>query len=527
MALFRTNFDFKTDGLPAERDPFRHLSRVVKPGTAVCREPTMNDGGTTMMVLPMPDFQDPDYKTKGVVRPDRFSEQAGDFSSWIFKADGIRRFGKTPVTLLFDDPEPSSGFNKYVDNPAWAIYDTMMNVVKAGQRIDTPFGSSDSDQWTVLLKGLDVPGQKAKYADITRPGELYLCYGLIWRHGKDDYFSLGAPFGAAKDDLPVVFVQTLNMFQSFFERVEERDKQTGKVLNPTFTGQKFFHFYDRKGFCPAEQKAASALAMQNASAGFGVRQRSAPGAGGFAPAAQKQLGGYGVYMSDTASGMPPPQDNPIDRRIAVNVAVNKLRPWEEVLRGYTPDETAREIANHSGIPLSVLYHCWKHKPHWFTDEMTHRLRNPVSTSAPAGGGWGQQVDHVTQPGTFGGEWSQPPQGHDAAPAPASHPFGSLPWDGHAQDAAPQTAPARGFAAPPEFTPGVTANPAAMGGQHAAPQVTERDAALAGPAAAPTALGVAVDPVAAADSQAKFREFMANQQRGQQGGGVARSQAARR
>lgn len=506
MPLFRPNFNFKNDGLPAERDPFRHLSRIVKPGMAQCREAGMKDGGTTVVMLPAPDFQAPDYKTRFSVLPDRYSEEPGDYSSWVFKADGIRRFGKNPISLLFDDPDPSTGFDRYVDNPAYAIYNTLHDVIRGGITVDTPFGSSASDNWLAILKGESKPGQKAKYPDVTRPGELYMTYAAVWSHGKDNYAAMGAPVGASPDDLPVVFVQSLNTFQGFYAEIEKRN-QDQSLMVPDITGAKFVHFYDKQGSCPAMQAALQAQASQMTS--FGSRQRGGTAATGFQPgqAGGRDLAGYGVYLSDTPSGRPVPSDNPINREIFVRLAVSKVKPWEDVLRGFTPDETAREIATHAGLPMSILYHCWKHKPEWYSEEMRTALRNPSSIvvntpAAAAAGAWAQA-------------YGQPTQGQDhgqGQAGPETYPLGSLPWDGGHTQAQPPAAPANAqpsrqfgtssFNPPPAFDPGQTQPPAA--------QVD------------PQSVAVNQDDVARHTQM--FRQRMANRQ--QPGGSVDRSNAGR-
>lgn len=418
MPIFGKKFNFRDDAIPAERNRFQHLHRIVQPGTAIVRAPEMNGPGTSVVFLPYPNFENKNYKKDNDVLEDRNSTDPRDYSPWIFYADGVQRFGKSPVTLLFDNPD-DAGFVSSEHHPVHMIYDVLYKTVKNKNVVTTPFGTSDSDRWDILLNG---DGQRV-YPAVKRPGRQFTCYALIYVSNADNFVADGGqPLGAASNDKPVVFLMTQATVEEMLDKLDAQNAKE-ELLYPDVTGCKFVHFFDKKiGSCPAMQGAAAA---QRSTSGFGGTRR--------APAAQigggkKNEGfGYGVYVSDTLSGRPGgPSEPTLNRRDAAELACAKLLPWEKVLRGHTPEECARIVADECSLPDSLLYFAWKSQPDFYSDQLKLKLKNPKSVNfvpppqpaaqqdtAPDGAEASEDTDtQTTQPG--GHTFSPPPHVDDAA-----------------------------------------------------------------------------------------------------------------
>lgn len=468
MPLFsKSATTFRAGVKDLDGDRFKHIEKMIVQGKAVGRAPEM--AGTTVVFMPYPNFDNPKYKEEVDVLPDRLSDDPMDYSRWMFYADGVSRFGKNPVTILFDDPD-DSGFVPSEHNPVHMIYEAVDRALHAGQVIDTPFGTSESDNWRVLLKG---DQDKKIFPVISRPDQLVMAYALIYSSGKKSYFMEGAPFGSADTDLPVVFVMSrYAVTKSLVPRLEAGGTD-GRPLIENVTGTKFIHFYDRqKSNCQAMNNAAAAQATV---LGAGRRQ-SVPLAGG--DNSGTQLAGYGVYVSDTLTGLP---DAPrLSRKDVARLSVDRLRPWEDTLRGHTPEASARLISGYCGLPMSILYYAWKSMPQYYSEELKHRLRNPktVETRPPAAS---------SNPAHAGlGLPSSPPSATPAVPTVTSGEY-DLPG-GESDD---------------------SAGPSTWDGQVGDPTGAEHDRGAGdGP---PEAEILAYDPKAVADAKAKFREYMAGQQ----------------
>ena len=360
---------------------FRHLDYIIKSNKVTARAPEMHSSGTTVVIWPYPNFDNPNYKKEKDVLPDRETMEDPRSYTWIFHAEGVTKFGRTPITLLFDDPD-DGGFNKSEHNPVYMIRDTVFRLQRATDDVETPFGTSRSDNWFGLLKPDEASG---KYAAIAKPQRLYMAYVSVCASGKESYIAQGCSYGEAPTDPAVILVMTRStVIDSLLPAMEETYDRDGmpRYKHPEISGARFIHLYDRqlqKGTCPA-------LIAHN---------QSAVGAGGFRgagvptrrvlPAPQqasgRQLGGYGAFVSETFSGNP--NDPKINRQDYAALACEKVVRWEDAIRGHTPDEAARVIGDRCGFPLSLLYHAWKSRPDWYTEEMKFRLKNPVTAEMRA------------------------------------------------------------------------------------------------------------------------------------------------
>lgn len=371
MSIFGKTYNFQQDAIPPEKNRFSALARLVKPGAATVRAPEMK-GGTSIVILPYPNFENPNYKRENDVVPDR-SEETRFSPGVFFYADGVNKFGKSPVSLLFNNPD-DAGFSPEEHHPAHMIYSVLMKTVKNKALVTTPFGTSDSDKWGVLLDG---DGGNV-YGCIKRPGRQFLVNALVYTSGADNYVLDGSPpLGAADDDKQVVFVMTQATFMDFLDKIDVLDAKEA-FLHPEITGCKFVHIFDKKvGTCPAMQGAEAA---KRAATGMGGVRRAPVGT----PGQKKMEGfGFGVYVSDTLSGRPAgPQDPPALRTEAAQLACAKLKPWDQVLREYTPEECARIISDECSLPDSLLYHAWKNRPEFYSDALKLRLKNPKSVNFP-------------------------------------------------------------------------------------------------------------------------------------------------
>jgi hypothetical protein len=170
----------------------------------------------------------------------------------------------------------------------------------------------------------------------------------------------------------------------------------------------------------------------------GTRRASAalPAAG----AAKIQMGGYGVFVSDTFSGRPTDAAAPVEA--IRNAAAAKLQRWEDVLQGYTPEQCAELVDTHSQLPMSLLWYAWRTRPEFYSDRLKTAARAPKSeTFGPA--------PRPTAPDA--GAWASPPAGQPALPVAVPPPADpdQAPWG----DSAPASTGA-GFA-------GFGADPAAV------------------------------------------------------------------
>jgi len=478
MPLFSSTTTSFRDGVKdLDSSRFKHLEKLIVPGKAIGRAPEL--AGTTVVFLPYPDFENPNYKKELAVLPDRLSDDPMDYGQWLFYADGVSRFGKNAVTILFDDPDDSN-YIATEHNPVWMIYNAVERAVFAGQVIETPFGSSVSDNWEVLLKG---DRKNRVFPVISRPDQLVMANALIYSSGKKAYAMEGAALGSADTDLQVVFVMGRYMVTKTMVPQLDAPGPDGTPLIKDITGVKFVHFYDRqKNDCQAMRNAFSA-----ASTGFGGHRRpvgSIPGA----EQAGATLAGYGVFLSDTANGLPTEQK--LRRQDVIRLAVNKVKPWQQVLRGHTPEAAARLIAT-CGLPLSILYYAWKSMPEYYGDEIQFHLRNPrtvemtppAARTAPPAAAPTRPTAPLAAETTF---MYGTPGELDEAVDP-----GAAPWGGHITDGA--------------------ANAADDRGDDGGPPDADGDAAY--------------DQAAVAAAQAKFKEFQAKQaKQATDGASAARSQA---
>lgn len=502
MPLFRKTFDFRNDALPQYQNRFSHLDRVVQPGKATAREPEMN-GGTTVVFMPYPAFDVEDYKTKGIVLPDRIDGEENNYNPWLFYAEGVRKFGRTPITLLLDNPD-DAGFVRTEHHPVHMIWEAVRRTVKSGIVVDTPFGSSESDKWAVLLDGDEPPGQRPVYPVITRPDVLYLAYACIYRSGTNEFYTANnpQPLGSALGELPIVFVMPRSTIQAFLKEANERIPNTPEgsiesLKHPVITGAKYVHFYDRKkNDCLAKNN--SQIAMAQTTSGFGGARRAPTQ---LQSQGQVELAGYGVYISDTLRGTP--QDpTTLPRAGIISYACNNLRPWHEVLRGHTPIECAQAVATYCGLPKSVLYHAWKsHQGDYYPDELKTAMRAPVS-------------QNFSTPPAAAPAQAPPPQAGPAAPQQSFGAFGGFgtppmdltdpgaaPWGGHISD-----------------PPLATQSPARAANAGAA-AITGGAFAGLGQSQAPEE---AIDAAVNAQANERFRQFLA---KNNAAGDVARANAA--
>ncbi len=478
MSLFRrkTKFDYRTDFLP-QGGKFRHLDRIADLNKVVVREPKMDE--STVVFLPYPDFSAADYKTANRVAPDLLDDtDTRSVGPWMFAAEGVRYFGKNPVSLLFDNPD-DSGFIPQEHHPVYMVYEAVFRAVKSKSVVTTPMGSSVSDTWDVLLNGQE--GANNSYGCLNPPGPLTLAYCLAYSLGKENYQGAsGTPLGGAAGDKPVILMMTKTTTRTLLEAFDGHFEDTR--VPRQMTGCLAVHFYDRqKGVCSAKAAGAAGTA-------FALGGRRAPAVG--SQGATAQLAGYGVYLSNTLSGRD--GDPVLPRQIFIQQAVRQLRPWEEVLRGHTPEECARVVADQCGLPMSVLYHAWKSRPEFYTDEMRTAMRNPTSQSF----GLGRPAADAQE------AYAHPAQSQPAAAlapavgaaAPAANPFGLGGYD-----------------------PGASAD--AMMGQPPGHAPTYPPGQPAGFAAAPTHADPGYDTTAQAALQAtldaeldrKFHERLRNQQ----------------
>jgi len=373
MSLFgkKKTYNFNTDFLPGKDKKFEHLSYIMQKPGAVNARMVLQKGGATIVPLPYPVFDEsvtPNRPT-GEVEPDRNNEEESrDYGQWLFSAEGVLKFGKTQVTLLFDNPE---GMLK-LDHPIHAINHAVSQVIMNKTVVETPFGSSESDGWVTLAKG---DGGKV-YGCLPRPENLLLCYAAIYKLGEEDFGS--AALGTAAEDPPYVFVMSRSTGLQFLTALDEHRDVTGSAV---------CHFYDRKAnVCQARSNAERA---KNDTSKFGGR-RSVPMQG---PASEKTAG-YDVYVSETIDGMPTSY-RPSQHRAQFNrLAREKVKPWSEVLKGHTPDECASVVAKVCGLPMSLLYHAWSNHPEWYPPQLQERLRNPrtVTMNPPANRGRTSMLD---------------------------------------------------------------------------------------------------------------------------------------
>jgi len=371
MAIFDKRNFRDSVGSNNSGDKFSHLNPIVVPNKAVARCPEMGGVGTTVVFLPYPNFENPNYKRERDVLPDRLSDDPGDWGPWMFAATGVWKFGPRNITYLFDDPD-DAGFISSEHNPAHMIYEAAERAAKPDALIETPFGTSDTDRWGLLLNG-GKTNEREIFSCISRPQPLVMAYALVYASGKVTYINEGQALGGAQGDLPVVFVMSRytaveSMGRPLNATVGEDDNL--RYRHKDVTGVKYIHFYDKKKQnAPALQGQAAAMA---ANAFGGVRRATNP----MAPTEEKKDFGFGVLVTDTFSGRA--GDPKQDRSLAVNYACATLRPWEETIKGYTPIEAANLIATQCGFPFSLLYHAWKSHPEYYPDELKTRLKSPKS-----------------------------------------------------------------------------------------------------------------------------------------------------
>lgn len=376
MSLFGKKYDPSVDLAPQQDRGFDHLNWVIQPGKAIAREPKMKSThGGTIVVLPYPQFDVEGYRENNLVHPDRPPDSETEFGDqrWMFIAQGVRKFGKNPMTLLFDNPE-DSGFSIREHHPIGLIVDTAWKA-KKGQMVSTPLGTSDSDLWLDLLLGNNA--KQNCYASLPGPDNLAIMNVMIYNLGTTEY-PANMPLGGVKAEPQCVWVMSRSTSGEFLKTLRDKDGAPLPV-----TASRVYHFYDKQNpaGCKAKMNAEAASGMNEMSFGED-RRRAAPAQQG---QGDKTLAGYGVFASDSLNGSPDDRRVPATMRDQiVKYSVQKLLPWEKILRGHTPDQCAQLVAKHCGLPHSLLYHAWQSHPKWYSEEMLFLLKRP-STMQMGGG----------------------------------------------------------------------------------------------------------------------------------------------
>lgn len=370
-------------------DRFDHLQRMIKPQAStrfVMRGPEQKNGGTTLVALPYPEFNDDGTVVApgrvGDDRLDKDPENPRTYNRWLFKANdrGVTKFGNPFLSLLFDNPE-DSGWNFDDDHPIQLIYKHINFAVRKKLEVETPYGSSSSDKWAVLLNGDG--GQN--YAIIKRPDIQFLFFSLIYKSGKDNFDAAGSAFGAAQSDPLPVFILSRDTATSLMDQLDRplrNDRPSEGLLHPNVTGCKFVHVYDKQmGTCQAQQNMVAQVQQESGSIG-GSRRGPASQAG-----EQAKTGfGFATFISDTLDGSS--GSKRIGRDACAKFATDRVRPWDQVIRGHTPEECAELVQSVCKFPLSVLEYCWATHPEYFTsttrDRMKAKTTSFIATPGTAG-----------------------------------------------------------------------------------------------------------------------------------------------
>lgn len=396
MALHSRRYNVKEETWQTqEGNRHAHLARMIHPGVAnrfMAQAPDLK-AGSTIAILPYP-FDEEGHKLPGEqVMPDRWDadpENPRSYNRWLFKAGdrGVTRFGRGWLSVVFDNPE-DSGWNFDDDHPIQLIYRNASFVVndKTKTVAETAYGSSVSDDWRLLLKG----DEGKNYPVIKAPDVLYAVFCIVYRSGKDEYASLGAPFGAATTDPIPVFIISRGTAASLMDEIDKplsNAKASDGLLHPNVTGCKFIHFYNKQdGSCPALRAAGVA---QQVNDGFGTRRVQSAQAG-----EQANTGfGYAVGVTNTHDGSA--NGRTVTRDMCAKLAHKRLLPWEQVIRGVGPQECAELVQQHCKLPLSVLAYAWASKPEFFTETTKSLMKAKVTTfmGAPGQSGHGTRVSDV-------------------------------------------------------------------------------------------------------------------------------------
>lgn len=370
MALHKANYDVKEETWQTqEQFQDRHLLRLINPNLAnsnrvTVRKPVMKHPGTTIVALPYPEF-DANGKPNGKVLNDRYDNNPSNprsYNRWLFRAGdkGVLQFGKQWISVLFDNPE-DSGWDFDTDHPIQLISRTTRYAIKKNTDVQTPYGSATSDRWKVLLEGDEAAKE---FAIIKSPEVMFLVYAVIYQAGTTNYLQeTGAPFGALAGEPLVVFVMTRSTGATLMDQIDmplRNDRPDEGLLHPTVTGSRFIHFFDKKvGACPMIKHAAAPSSGQDGD-DFGSTRRGPQLRMGEKPA---EGFGYNVHVSETIDGLP--GSRKVSRDAIAKYAQNRVLPWEQVLRGHTPDECADLVQSMAGLPLSVLAHAWQSHPEYF------------------------------------------------------------------------------------------------------------------------------------------------------------------
>jgi hypothetical protein len=383
MALHKKNYRVEDENWQTQdKSADRHLDRIgnaalIGSGKLAVRMPEMN-GGTVIVALPYPaEFQDNGHAVNnGKVVKDRVrQDDPRSYNRWMFKADdhGVVRFGERWISVLFDNPD-DSGWNYERDHPIQLIADNVNRAVYRKNLIETPYGSSDSDDWFGLVKESVKDGKK-RYPIIKRPEKLCLVYAMVYHSGKNQFFSeSGIPFGADVNDPLVLFVMLRSTVDAFMDAIDvplQNDDPGAGLLHPEITGARYVHFYNKQEPCPTVRVAqVSSGEYGTVRRGPGVNVGSAKGGEGF---------GYAVRLTKTFDGTS--NAPPLERDKIAAFATRKVISWENSVRGHSPEECADLVQDMAGLPLSVLHHCWAAHPEYI-NSVTRALMNRRVTSAP-------------------------------------------------------------------------------------------------------------------------------------------------
>lgn len=371
--------------------------------------PAMDEGGTTVVFLP---YLDENKRPM----PERFSTGELDYSHWLVTFRGVRYAGVTKkITMLF---APANDEHPY-DAIRRACYSAKNN------KITNVLGDSDKDNWYSLVsKPQEAVGtdKSQKGPHLPKATMISLAYCLVYQHRKNYFYGGGKePRGFRPEDPLTILLMSENQRQALeaqLDKLKDPERPLGPeefsgFYNYPVVGHKFVNFYNKN----EPSTFAMNVARQRASRTGRVGEQSK--VEGF---------GYAVAIADTADGS---ADLPVrvNSKQVADLAVSKVKDWNQVVYGYEEQEAAEVIGNEMGLPLSLLLEAWKVHKEWYPDTVRFAL-SPTKSAVMSG-------PAVEAPSAV------------QTPEPAAKPWMDAQDDGPADDYAPNDEKYAWYAADPK------------------------------------------------------------------------------
>lgn len=327
-------------------------------------------GVTTLRILPNFNPENPE-ELDPYVLPDG---NPGDFARcyWTWRAGG-----DPSATFILFDPVEDQHYDMDA-NPAIRVYNAVRNVLR----------DDEHHPWATHVKGGNNRG-----ALLVPPKKCWFVQALIYEHGTNVY---DTPKGAADDDKVCIVDLGKDAGSAMFRTMQKENDQwdgepddadarfqIGNPIDLESQSASFFRFYPLEAGAPSERERRQQRRAPASGGTLGGRR-----SGGGLQAEERTQIGFGVEMVEEFNGM-----SAVFGEEDIDFLMDKIKPWDEVLKFPTDDEQAALLA--SRLPYDVLEYAWRDRPEWLPDRDSANAREARGATSAGFGRRGTAADAAT------------------------------------------------------------------------------------------------------------------------------------